>query len=167
MAFSAPAFLSTTGAGRTVRQYGRSETIFTSGDAGKGVLYIRTGGVRLSAVSKSGKVAEVATLGPGEFFGEGCLAGQPLRTGSATAMTPTTILFIGKSKMASLLQHQRGMSDRFISHLLCRNICIQEDLIVQLARRRSMSVDQAAIAARASGRVARPGAPAGSRRPAR
>jgi len=167
MPFSALSFLSGRGAARTVRQYGRNETIFTAGDASEGVLYIRAGGVTLSAVARNGKVADVATLGPGEFFGEACLAGQPLRTGSATAMIPTTILFIAKNKMASLLRGQRGMSDRFISHLLSRNISIEEDLIGQLARRRSTRAGRSAIAARASGRVSRPGAPAGSRRPAR
>lgn len=129
MAFNALAFLSTKGA---VRDYGRSETIFTPGDACEGVLYIRTGGVRLSAVSKTGRVAELATLGPGEFFGEGCLAGQPLRTGCATAIIPSTILFIAKKKMLSLLHRQRQMSDRFISHMLTRNIRSEEDLIEQL-----------------------------------
>ena len=161
MAFDALAFLRVTGAANTLRAYGRSETIFTPGDACEAVLYIRTGGVRLSAVSRSGKVADVATLGPGEFFGEGCLAGQPLRTGRATAMTPATILFIAKDRMASLLRRQRGMSDRFISHLLSRNICIEEDLVVQ-RRRRSVSPTEAS----ASGRASRRGAPARNRLPA-
>lgn len=125
-------FLAVNGSSGTVRDYGRSETIFTPGDACEAVLYIRTGGVRLSAVSKTGGIAELGTLGPGEFFGEGCLAGQPVRIGSATAMTPATILFIDKDKMLSLLHHQREMSDRFISHLLARNIRMEEDLIVRL-----------------------------------
>lgn len=132
MTFDVRTFLATRGAVRTVRDYGRSETIFTPGDACAAVLYIRTGGVRLSAVSTTGRVADLATLGPGEFFGEGCLAGQTVRMGLATAMTPATILFIGKDKMLSLLHHQREMSDRFISHLLARNIRMEEDLIVQL-----------------------------------
>lgn len=158
MAFNALTFLATKGAG-TVRAYGRSETIFTPGDACEGVLYIRTGGVRLSAVSKTGRVAELATLGPGEFFGEACLAGQPVRTGSATAMTPSTILFIAKKQMLSLLRRQPQMSDRFISHMLSRNIRGEEDLIVQLV--------DAPIAGKASGRGARRGAPARNRPPAR
>ena len=156
MAFNAMAFLGVTGVASNVRAYGRSETIFTPGDACDAVLYIRTGGVRLSAVSQSGRVADVATLGPGEFFGEGCLAGQPFRTGSATAMTPATILFIAKDKMASLLHRQRGMSDRFISHLLSRNICIEEDLVVRLSTPfdeiyRSESIGSS-LAARRAGR---------------
>ena len=132
MAFDADAFLATSGVAKTIRWYGRSETIFTPGDPCEALLYIQTGGVRLSAVSMAGRVAEVATLGPGEFFGEGCLAGQPLRIGSATAITPSTILFIAKDKMVSLLHRQRAMSDRFIAHMLSRNIRIEEDLILQL-----------------------------------
>jgi CRP/FNR family cyclic AMP-dependent transcriptional regulator len=138
MAFDARAFLATAGTAKTVREYGRSETIFTPGDVCGHILYIQSGGVRLSAVSKTGKVAELATLGPGEFFGEGCLAGQPLRIGSATAITRSTILFIGKSRMISLLRRQPAMSDRFISHMLARNIRIEEDLIGCL----SMSISE-------------------------
>jgi CRP/FNR family cyclic AMP-dependent transcriptional regulator len=132
MAFDARAYLSTADASKTVREYGRNETIFTPGDACDDIFYIQAGGVRLSAASKSGNVAELATLGPGEFFGEGCLAGQPRRIGSATAIIPSTILFIARRKMISLLRRQRGMSDRFISHMLSRNIRIEEDLVVQL-----------------------------------
>jgi CRP/FNR family cyclic AMP-dependent transcriptional regulator len=132
MAFDARAYLSTADASKTVREYGRNETIFTPGDACDVIFYVRAGGVRLSAASKAGNVAELATLGPGEFFGEGCLAGQRRRIGSATAMIPSTILFIARRKMVSLLRRQRGMSDRFISHLLSMNIRIEEDLILQL-----------------------------------
>ena len=132
MPFNAKTFLATNGAARTVRQYGRSETIFTPGDACEAVLYIRTGGVRLSAASRTGRVAELATLGPGEFFGEGCLAGQPVRIGCATAMTPSTIVFIAREAMLALLHRQPEMSDRFISHLLTRNIQIEEELIERL-----------------------------------
>ena len=117
---------------KTVVAYGRGESIFTQGDACEDVLYIQTGGVKLSVLSKTGKEAVVAMLGPGDFFGEGCLAGQPLRMGSATAITPSVILVVGKDKMVRLLHQQHGMSDRFISHMLSRNIRIEEDLIDQL-----------------------------------
>jgi CRP-like cAMP-binding protein len=83
-------------------------------------------------MSKTGREAVVAMLGPGDFFGEGCLAGQPFRMGSATAITPSTILLVAKSKMVGLLHKQHTMSDRFISHMLARNIRIEEDLIDQL-----------------------------------
>jgi CRP-like cAMP-binding protein len=117
---------------KTIAEYGRGETIFTQGDACESVLYIQTGGVKLSVLSKTGREAVVATLGPGDFFGEGCLAGQPARMGSATAITPSVILFVGKEKMVRLLHEQHAMSDRFISHMLSRNIRIEEDLVDQL-----------------------------------
>jgi CRP/FNR family transcriptional regulator, cyclic AMP receptor protein len=131
-AFNAQAFLDSSGIAKTVVEYSRSETIFAQGDVCEDVLYIQTGGVRLSVLSKTGREAVVAMLGPGDFFGEGCLTGQPLRMGSATAITPSVILLIGKEKMARLLHKQHAMSDRFISHMLARNIRIEEDLIDQL-----------------------------------
>jgi len=82
--------------------------------------------------ANTGEEAVVATLGPGEFFGEGCLVGQPFRIGSATAITPSTILTIAKDTMARLLRQDRGMADQFISHILSRNIRLEEDLIAQL-----------------------------------
>jgi CRP/FNR family cyclic AMP-dependent transcriptional regulator len=131
-AFSTQAFLESAGVTKTIAQYGRGETIFTQGDASEHVMYIQAGGVKLSVLSKTGREAVVAILGPGDFFGEGCLAGQPLRMGSATAITPSTILLVGKEEMVGLLHKQHAMSDRFISHLLGRNIRIEEDLIDQL-----------------------------------
>jgi CRP-like cAMP-binding protein len=88
--------------------------------------------VKLSVLSKTGKEAVVAMLGPGDFFGEGCLAGQKYRMGSATAITPSAVLFVEKANMVRLLHKQHAMSDRFISHMLTRNIRIEEDLIDQL-----------------------------------
>jgi len=131
-AFNAQAFLDSTGIPKTVVEYGRGETIFTQGDACDHVLYIQSGGVKLSVLSKNGREAVVAMLGPGDFFGEGCLAGQPIRMGTATAITPSAILLVGKGKMIRLLHRQHEMSDRFISHMLSRNIRIEEDLIDQL-----------------------------------
>ncbi len=96
------------------------------------VMYIQSGGVKLSVLSKIGREAVVAMLGPGDFFGEGCLAGQPLRMGSATAITPSAILLVDQEAMAQLLHKQHAMSDRFIAHMLSRNIRIEEDLIDQL-----------------------------------
>jgi CRP/FNR family transcriptional regulator, cyclic AMP receptor protein len=130
--FNAQAFLDASGIAKGSRDYGRGETIFMQGDASEDVLYIQTGGVKLSVLSKAGREAVVAMLGPGDFFGEGCLAGQPIRMGSATAITPSTILVVRKGKMLDLLHKQHAMSDRFISHMLTRNIRIEEDLIDQL-----------------------------------
>jgi len=130
--FSAQAFLDSVGLSKTVVQYGRDEAIFTQGDVCEDVMYIRSGGVKLSVLSKAGKEAVVAMLGPGDFFGEGCLAGQAVRMGSATAVTPSAILHVSKASMVQLLHKQHEMSDRFISHMLTRNIRIEEDLIDQL-----------------------------------
>ena len=98
----------------------------------KGVLYLRERGVKLSVINESGKEAVVAILGPGDFFSEGCLAGQPVRMGTATAVTPTTVLLIEKSEMFKVLHEQHALSDRFIHFMLARNIRIEEDLIDQL-----------------------------------
>ena len=95
-------------------------------------MYIQAGGVKLSVLSKEGREAVVAMLGPGEFFGEGCLAGQAVRMGSATAVTSSTILLIDKKDMVRVLHKQHALSDRFIAHMLARNIRIEEDLIDQL-----------------------------------
>jgi CRP/FNR family cyclic AMP-dependent transcriptional regulator len=130
--FSAQAFLESAGIAKTVTRYARDATVFTQGDACTHVMYIQDGGIKLSVLSKTGREAVVAMLGPGEFFGEGCLAGQQLRMGSATAITPSTILLVSKERMLGLLHKQHAMSDRFISHMLARNIKIEEDLIDQL-----------------------------------
>jgi len=130
--FNVQAFLDSAGLAKTIIQYGRDEVIFTQGDASEHVLYVQSGGVKLSVVSKTGKEAVVAMLGPGDFFGEGCLAGQPVRMGSATAITPSDILRVEKPEMVRLLHRQHAMSDRFIAHMLTRNIRIEEDLIDQL-----------------------------------
>jgi CRP-like cAMP-binding protein len=132
-AFNARAFLELSGVAKTIVEYGRGEYIFTQGEACEGVLYIQTGGVKLSVLSKTGREAVVAMLGPGDFFGEGCLAGQLVRMGSATAITPSVILLVAKETMARLLHRQPAMSDRFIAHMLSRNIRIEEDLIDQLS----------------------------------
>src|SRR5712691_5139437 len=131
-AFSAQAFLDSAGVSKTVREYGRGETIFTQGDPCRHVMYIKGGGVKLSVLSKSGREAVVAMLGPGDFFGESCLAGQPIRIGSATAITPSRVLVIEKQQMVKVLHKQHALSDRFIAHMLSRNIRTEQDLIDQL-----------------------------------
>jgi CRP-like cAMP-binding protein len=131
-AFNAQAFLDSSGVAKNVVQYASGETIFAQGDPCDGVLYIQSGSVKLSVLSKTGREAVVAMLGSGDFFGEGCLAGQSLRMGSAAAMTPSTIRCLPQKQMGRLLRKEHGMSDRFISHMLTRNIRIEEDLIDQL-----------------------------------
>jgi len=130
--FDVRAFLASTAVPKSVVQFARGETIFTQGEACRHVMYIQSGGVKLSVLSKSGREAVVAMLGPGDFFGEGCLAGQPFRMGSASAITPSVILTVDKAQMVRLLHTQHAMSDRFISHMLSRNLRIEEDLIDQL-----------------------------------
>jgi len=130
--FEAPTFLESASVPKTVVRYRRGDAIFTQGDACEHVMYIQVGGVKLSVLSETGREAVIAMLGPGDFFGERCLAGQALHMGSASAITPTTILFIAKARMISLLHRQPAMSDQFIAHMLARNIRIEEDLIDQL-----------------------------------
>ena len=131
-AFNAQNFLDSTGLARKVVEFKAKETIFSQGEAGNDVIYIQKGGVRLSVVNQSGKEAVVAVLGPGDFFGEGCLAAQPIRMGTATSIAPTTALVIEKSEMIRVLHHEHEFSDRFISFMLARNIRIEEDLVDQL-----------------------------------
>ena len=114
-------------------EFRSSDVIFGQGDACDSVLYIHRGGVRLSVVSKGGREAIVAMLGPGDFFGEGCLAGVSVHTGSATAITSSTILLVEKDQMVRMLHSQHALSDRFIAHLLARNIRIEADLTDQLS----------------------------------
>jgi CRP/FNR family cyclic AMP-dependent transcriptional regulator len=131
-AFDAKAFLDSAGAARKVVEYGSKETVFTQGDPATSVLYIQKGGVKLAVVNEVGHEAVVAILGPGEFFGEGCLAGQPQRVNTAATITPSTILVIEKPEMIRLLHAEQALSDRFIKHVLSRNIRVEEDLIDQL-----------------------------------
>jgi CRP/FNR family transcriptional regulator, cyclic AMP receptor protein len=130
--FNAQSFLESSGIARKIVTFAPGEVIFTQGDPCDHVLYIQKGDVKLSVMSKSGREAVVAMLGAGEFFGEGCLAGQPVRMGSATATSPSRVLVVDKHEMVRLLHNKREMSDRFIAHMLARNIRIEEDLIDQL-----------------------------------
>ena len=154
--FSLQAFLESAGIAKKVLPYQRDEPIFTQGDACEHVWYIQSGGIKLSVLSKTGKEAVVAMLGPGDFFGEGCLAGQEVRMGSATAVTPSAILRIDKGHMAQLLHKQHSMSDRFISHILTRNIRIEEDLIDQLFNSSEKRLARALLLLARYGKQAKP-----------
>jgi len=131
-AFNAQEFLDSAGVARNKKEFKRGEVIYSQGDAAKSVLYLQEGGVKLSVVNEVGKEAVVGILGPGDFFGEGCLAGQPVRMGIASAITPSTVLVIEKSEMFKVLHEQHTLSDRFITFMLARNIRIEEDLVDQL-----------------------------------
>lgn len=130
--FDAQAFLESAGVARKIVEFPRKTIIFAQGVPAKTVMYIQQGGVKLCVVNEAGKEAVVATLGPGDFFGEGCLAGQAKRMGSAIAITPTTALVIDKTEMIRVLHTEHAFSDRFISYMLSRNIRIEEDLVDQL-----------------------------------
>ena len=130
--FNAQAFLDTAGLARKVVEYRRSETIYSQGETIEDVLYIQKGGIKLSVINEVGKEAVVAMLGPGDFFGEGGLAGQLVRMGTATAIAPTTLLVIGKKEMVRVLHTEHAFSDRFLAYMLARNIRIEEDLVDQL-----------------------------------
>lgn len=108
------------------------QTVFTQGDPAKNVIYIQEGGVKLSVVNKIGKEAVVAVLGPGDFLGEGSLAGQRVCMATATAIAPTTVLVIEKSEMIRVLHREHEFSDRFIAYMLARNIRVEADLVDQL-----------------------------------
>jgi CRP/FNR family cyclic AMP-dependent transcriptional regulator len=130
--FDAQAFFESASVARKTVGYRRAETIFSQGDACDNVIYVQKGRVKLSAVSEAGRVAIVGMLGPGDFVGEGCLAGQLVRVGTATAMTPTTALVIEKGEMFRGLHAEHALADRFIDFMLTRNLRIEKDLIDQL-----------------------------------
>jgi CRP-like cAMP-binding protein len=130
--FNAQEFLDSAGVKRRIVKYLPHQRVFSQGDPATDVLYIQDGTVRLSVLSKAGREAVIAVLGAGEFFGEGCLAGQQVRMGSATSIGPSTILIIEKAEMVHLLHGEPDLSDRFLSHVLSRNIRIEEDLVDQL-----------------------------------
>ena len=130
--FNAQAFLDSAGISRTIVEFQKKDTIFSQGDVAKDVMYIQKGSVKLSVVSKTGKEAVVAMLKPGDFVGEGALAGQPVRMATATAAVPVTLLVISLKEMIRVLHVEHAFSDRFISYMVSRNIRIEEDLIDQL-----------------------------------
>jgi CRP-like cAMP-binding protein len=130
--FDPQAFLDSTGVARRVVEFGRKESIFSQGEAAEDVIYIQKGGVKLSVVNETAKEAVMAMLGPGDLLGEWCITGQKFRMGTATAITPTTALVIGKGEMVRVLHKEHAFSDRFIAYMLSRNIRVEEDLIDQL-----------------------------------
>ena len=130
--FIAEAFFDSTKVGRIVKQAKKAEVLYSQGETARNVMYLKEGSVKLSVVNGTGKEAVVGILGPGDFFGEGCLAGQTVRMGTATAITAVTIHVIEKSEMLKVLHEQHALSDQFIAFMLGRNIRIEEDLIDQL-----------------------------------
>jgi len=130
--FNAQAFLDSAGLARRIVEYQKTDKIYSQGESTNDVLYIQKGGIKLSVVNEVGKEAVVAMLGPGDFFGEGVMVGQLVRMGTATAITPTTLLVIEKKEMIRVLHTEHAFSDRFVAYMLSRNIRIEEDLVDQL-----------------------------------
>jgi CRP-like cAMP-binding protein len=130
--FDTKTFLSTINGGRKIAAFRKKQTIFVQGDSSDAVFYIQKGKVRLTVVSQSGKEATIGILNEGDFFGEGCLAGQTLRLFSATAMTDCSVMRIDKKSMIEVLHREHAFSDMFVAYLLTRNIRYEEDLVDQL-----------------------------------
>jgi CRP/FNR family transcriptional regulator, cyclic AMP receptor protein len=130
--FDPKTFLSTMDGGRKVAAFPKKQTIFAQGDSSDAVFYIQKGKVKLTVVSETGKEATIGILNEGDFFGEGCLTGQPLRMCSATAMTDCSVMQIDKRSMMEVLHREHAFSDMFVAYLLTRNIRYEEDLVDQL-----------------------------------
>src|SRR5450432_2192007 len=131
-AFDAQLFLDSVGASRRVQEFRTKQAIFSQGEPADSVIYVQKGSVKLTVVNESGKEAVVAIFGTGDFFGEGGMAGQTVRMGTATAIVPTTVLVIGKDEMIRVLHAEHELSDLFVAYMLTRNIRVEADLIDQL-----------------------------------
>jgi len=130
--FHLQTFLSTINTGRTIATFPTKQTIFVQGDTADSVFYVQRGKVKLAVVAASGKEATIGILNDGNFFGEGCLTGQPRRMCSAIAMTECTVMRIEKKSMMDVIHRERAFSDMFVTYLLTRNIRYEEDLVDQL-----------------------------------
>jgi CRP-like cAMP-binding protein len=131
-AFDLKAFLDSAGTARKITKFAPRAVVFSQGEAATDVFYLQEGSIKLSVLSQSGKSAVVATLGPGDFFGEGSLAGQSRRMATAVALRASKVLVIEKPKMVEMLRTQSTLADRFLVHMLARNVRIEEDLVDQL-----------------------------------
>jgi CRP/FNR family cyclic AMP-dependent transcriptional regulator len=130
--FEVVKYLESAGLHRKVAAYGKGQRIFRQGDLSDMVMYLQAGVVKIGVTSSTGKEAVVAFLQAGEFFGEGCISGQPLRVATATAMEPTSVLKIDKAEMIRVIHEEPAFSDRFLAHMLKRNVRVEEDLVDQL-----------------------------------
>jgi CRP/FNR family cyclic AMP-dependent transcriptional regulator len=132
LAFDPKMFLATVSRGRTVAPYAKGAVVFRQSSPADAVFYVQTGEVKITVASKQGKEAVIGLLGPGDFFGEGCLIGQPLRLATAKAMTASEIMRVGKLEMIRVLHDEPAFGELFIAHLLTRNSRVEEDLVDQL-----------------------------------
>ncbi len=132
LAFDPEVFLARIENGKTLRAFRNKQVVFAQGDAADAVFFLQSGKVKLTVVSTRGKEAVIGVLERGSFFGEGCLAGQPLRMSTASAIQPSTIIRVGRSTMVDLLHHEPEFAELFTAYLLSRNVRIEEDLVDQL-----------------------------------
>jgi len=130
--FDPKVFLATVSQGRTVANYRKGSVIFHQAGPADAVFYVRKGRIKISVESKQGKEAVVALVGADEFFGEGCLIGQPLRLATATAMVDSEVLRVGKAEMVRVMHAEPAFAEMFVAHLLTRNSKVEEDLVDQL-----------------------------------
>jgi CRP/FNR family transcriptional regulator, cyclic AMP receptor protein len=151
--FEPQTFRDTSGVARKLAEFQKDEQIYIQGDVAKSVMYIQKGNVKFSVVSPTGKVAVLAMLGPNDFFGEGCMAGQSVRMGTATAMTPTTLLTIDKNELLDMLRTQDKLSDSFIGYLLNHKNRVEEALIDQLFNSSEKRLARALLALGRYGKV--------------
>jgi CRP-like cAMP-binding protein len=131
-AFDPKVFLATVNHGRTASTYAQDDVVYRQASPADAVFYIRKGRIKIEVASKQGKEAVVAILGPGEFFGEGCLIGQPLRLATARAMVESAVMRVGKAEMIRVLHDEPAFGEVFMAHLLTRNSRVEEDLADQL-----------------------------------
>ena len=132
VAFDPKTFLTRIETGKTTRAYRSKQVVFSQGDAADAVFYLQSGKVKLTVVSSRGKEAVIGVLEHGSFFGEGCLAAQPLRMATASAIQPSSIIRVGRSTMVRVLHREPEFAELFTAHLLFRNVRIEEDLVDQL-----------------------------------
>ena len=130
--FETGKYLETSGIKRKILTYRKGQVIFSQGDTCTTVLYLQSGSVKITVTSSAGKEAVIALLQPGDFFGEGCIAGQPLRVATAIAIGPASVLAIDKPEMIRVIHEEPEFSDRFVAHMLKRNVRVEEDLVDQL-----------------------------------
>jgi CRP-like cAMP-binding protein len=128
LAFNVENYLNTAGIAKKILNYRKGQIIFSQGDQARNVLYLQRGGVKLTITSSRGKEAVIALLYPGDFLGEGCIAGQPMRVTTATTLEPTSVLTIGRQEMIRMIHEEHQFSDRFVSYMLRRNVRVEEDL---------------------------------------
>jgi CRP/FNR family transcriptional regulator, cyclic AMP receptor protein len=138
---------------KRIAEYGKAQKIYSQGSPAENVMYIQKGGVKLSVINKLGKEAVVAILGPGNFLGEGCIAGQSICMATATTVAPATMLVIEKTEMIRVLHEEHEFSDRFIAYMLARNLRVEADLIDQLFNSSEKRLTRPTFCTKASERV--------------